>query len=332
MKLLAALLLTSAGTAQAWEILPAYGAWTGKIGNIPVNVCLTDGDSHYFYLKHKQGIKLEKAAGKADVWNEMVLDPKSHEWITSGKWTIAAIAGSQMTGTWSGNAGTHSIQLTRLSGVTDLGTCGSDYYAPIAAANKTSYSDGKVGKLAIRLAASPLGTSFELPGRSEAARKVNVFVAKWAENRIAQAHLCEMNGGSFENSLTASGVLANYLLVNDDVPDVYCGGSQTYSLHSTMIFDLRTGEQLKPASWLAEPGKIEGSLRELIMEQASDCDGDSPYISPSLPSPGGLGFALDYPLAHRSCNETVHVNYAKLKPYLSKEGKAFVQRVRLLSK
>jgi len=44
MKQLAALLLISAGMAQARENLPVYGAWTGKIGNSPVNACLTDCD------------------------------------------------------------------------------------------------------------------------------------------------------------------------------------------------------------------------------------------------------------------------------------------------
>jgi len=335
MKRLAALLLISAGMAQARENLPVYGAWTGKIGNSPVNACLTDGDSHYFYLKHKQGITLKKSEGKADVWNEMVLDPKSHDWIASGKWTIAAVVGSQLTGTWTGNGKTQSIQLTRLSGLTEFGACGADYYAPIAAANKTSYRDGKVGKLAIRIAESPLGNSFELPERSEAARKINAFVAQWTEERTAKAYYCEMNGGGWEGSLTASAVLGNYLLVNDDTPDIYCGASHTDSFHSTLIFDQRTGEVVKSAGWLAKPDEIDDSLQELIMKQASACEGageEEPHIYPALPSAKGLGFALEYRRSFRNCDEAVEVSYAKLKPYLSKEGKALVQSVRLLSK
>ncbi|WP_426344309.1 hypothetical protein ACN9MU_06325 [Pseudoduganella sp. R-32] len=328
MKQIAALALLAASAAHAGDALPIHGAWTGKIGNSGINACFTDSDSHYFYLKHLHGIPLEKAEGEADSWNEEV------QGKATGKWKITSVTATQLTGEWigAGNDKGMPIQLSRLSALAG-GDCGPDFYAPIAAANKPRYSNGQIGKLALRISHSPLGESFNLVGSSEPLRKINDYVAHWEEERITQANFCERNGGGgWQDNLTAGKVLANYLLVNVDAPDVYCGGPHTTSSHSTLIFDLATGETVEPSSWLAESGEIEEPLRKLIMKKANVCDRLEPSIIPSSPSATGLSFDLDYPHFHRDCNETIEISYAKLAPFLSQEGKELAQRVRLLSK
>lgn len=329
MRKLAALALLVAGTARAGDVLPILGAWTGKIGNSGINACFTGNDSHYFYLKHLHGIELEKVEGEPDSWNEFVKGD------VTGKWRITSVTATQLTGEWTGTgkAKAAAIQLTRLSALASDGDCDAGFYAPIASANKTRYSNGKVGNLMLRIARSPLGESFNLPGSSDASRKINDYVSRWEAERVKQANFCERNGGSgWEDNLVASKVLANYLLVNVDAPDVYCGGPHTTSSHSALVFDLATGEKVEPSGWLAERDGIEEPLRKLIMKQASACDKLEPSISPSLPTATGLGFELYYPHFHRDCNESVEIGYAKLSPFLSKEGKALAQRVRLLSK
>lgn len=280
------------------------------------------------YLKHLHGIPLEKAEGEAGSWNEEV------QGKATGQWKITSVTATQLTGEWSGagNDKAMPIQLSRLSALAG-GDCGPDFYAPIAAANKPRYSNGKIGKLALRISHSPLGESFNLVGSSDALRKINDYIARWEEERITQANFCERNGGGgWLDNLTAGKVLASYLLVNVDAPDVYCGGPHTTSSHSTLIFDLTTGATVEPASWLAESGEIEEPLRKMIMRKASACDRLEPSISPSLPSATGLSFDLDYPHFHRDCNETIEISYAKLAPFLSQEGRELAQRVRLLSK
>lgn len=329
MKKLAALAFAVAGTAHAGDVLPIHGAWTGKIGNSGVNACFTAGDSHYFYLKHLHGIPLDKVDGEPDAWSEEVKRE------VTGKWKVTSVTPTQLTGVWTGTGMTKgaAIQLTRLSGLAPDGDCGPDYYAPIAAANKPRYSNGKVGKLALRIAHSPLGESFNLVGSNEELGKINDYVARWEYERVAQANFCERNGGGgWQDNLRASTVLGNYLLVDADAPDVYCGGPHTTSSHSTLIFDLGTGEKIEASDWLAESGEIEEALRKLVMKKASTCDRLEPSISPSRPTANGLRFDLDYPHFHRDCNETIEISYAKLSPFLSQEGKELAQRVRLLSK
>jgi len=321
--------LIVAGSAHGGDAAPIHGAWTGKIGNSSINACFTASDSHYFYLKHLHGIPLEKVDGEPDSWSEEVKRE------ATGKWKITSVTPTLLTGEWigTGKAKRADIQLTRLSSLGADGDCGPDFYAPIAAANKPRYSNGKAGKQAVRIASSPLGESFNLVGSSAAVREINDYVARWEYERLLQANFCERNGGGgWQDNLTVNKVLANYLLVNVDAPDVYCGGTHTTSSHSTLIFDLATGEKVEPGIWLAESSEIEEPLRAMIMKKASACDRLEPSISPSLPSATGMAFDLDYPHYHRDCNETVEISYAKLSPFLSKEGKELAQRVRLLSK
>ncbi|MGW8390487.1 hypothetical protein [Pseudoduganella sp. HUAS MS19] len=325
---MAALALAVAGTAHAGDIQAIHGTWTGKIGNSRINACFTATDSHYFYLKHLHGIPLEHVEGEPGSWNE---EAKGK---ATGKWQIAGVTDTQLTGEWigPGNANRLAIRLTRLSGLAQGGDCGPAFYAPIAAADKPRYSKAKIGNLTLRIARSPLGASFVLVGSSDALRKINDYVGRWEAERVAQANFCERNGGGgWESSLTANAVLAGYLLVSDDVPDVYCGGPHTTSAHSALVFDLRTGEKVEPANWLAESA-IEEPLRKLIMKKATACDRLEPSISPSLPTAKGMRFDLDYPHFHRDCNESIEIGYASLSPFLSKEGKELAQRVRLLSK
>jgi hypothetical protein len=328
MKQIAALAFLAASAAHAGDALPIHGAWTGKIGNSGINACFTAADAHYFYLKHLHGIPLEQSESEPDSWNEEV------QGKATGKCKIISVTATQLTGEWigTGKAKGIPIQLSRLSALAG-GDCGPDFYAPIAAANKPRFNAGKVGNLALRISHSPLGESFSIVGSSESFRKINDYVSRWEKERIAQANFCERNGGGgWQDNLTAGKVLANYLLVNVDAPDVYCGGPHTTSSHSTLIFDLATGETVEPSSWLAESGEIEEPLRKLIMKKASVCDRLEPSILPSLPSATGMSFDLDYPHFHSDCNETIEISYAKLAPFLSQEGKELVQRVRLLSK
>jgi len=325
----AALLAMTAARADDAALL--HGAWTGKIGNSSINACF-GSDTSYFYLKHLHGIRLEGVDGDPNSWKEQVKDPKSHDWISPGSWKITSIAGDRLTGEWTGpdKAKGAAIELTRLPAATEGDDCGTAFYAPIAANNKERYRNEKVGNLRVKISSSPLGDSFELEGSNDAVRKINAYTASRTRESVAQAYFCETNGGGgWINNLSARRVLANYLFVTDDVPDVYCGGVYSSSAHSTLVFDLRTGELANADAWLSDSDEISQAppydepahpLRQMIMKKADACATMQPSIHASHPSASGLVFDLDYPHADRACNQSVEISYAKLKPYLSKAG------------
>ena len=313
----------SAATAAA-PVAPAdapslQGAWTGRIGNSAVNACFMVKDGQYFHQRDLKGIALSAADGS---WQER-----------DGAWKIERVSDTELDGVWLGSGKRLTIHLERLGPLQQDGDCGAAYYAPVVNSVKYEYDEAKIGALPVRIVKSPLGQAFELKGNSEAARQINDFTLRWLQSQAINAFSCKVNGGEeWESDLTANKVIGNYLLVDENEPDNTCGGPHGNAFHAMHLFDLGTGQTVDTYSWL-NGGKASvdsGALRKLIekLNTREDC-GDMGYdIGAPFPNAAGLVFPTSYATAGRACNENIEVAYAKLAPYLSPEGKAYVKALK----
>jgi hypothetical protein len=317
-----------ANTAMAQDAQTIEGAWTGRIGNSAINACFSKSDGQYFYQRQLEGIQLSAPEEKDDSWRE-----------PDGTWKISRVTEFELEGVWLGDGKRLTIRLTRLGPLRD-GECGAAYYEPVVNGIKYEFSDAHVGALPLRLVKSPLGQSFELKGTSPAIRQINFFSRRWRESQAINAFSCKLNGGEVgESELTAGSVIGHYLLVQENEPDNFCGGPHGNSAHATYLFDLRTGQKVNTYAWLAngeaslvEPaeGKPKPPLRKLLekLNQRDDCEGMSYDVRAPFPTAKGLAFSTSYPQAGHACNEDIEVSYARLAPFLSAEGKAFVKNLK----
>lgn len=321
--LLPPLLLAAACTANpasAQEAPTIQGTWTGRIGNSAVNACFTPYSGHYYYQRYLNGIALSSEDGS---WKE-----------PDAQWKISRVSDTELDGVWLGNGKRLTIHLTRRAPLQQDGECGDAYYAPIVDAVKYQYSDTKVGALPVRIVKSPLGQAFELKGESAAIRHINDFARRWLGTQAINAFSCKVGGGEeWQSDLTANKVIGNYLLVAENEPDNFCGGAHGNSYHANHLFDLRTGQPVNTFTWLAN-GKAsleeKHPLRKLLekLNPRDDCDDDSYEISAPFPAAAGFRFPTSYIHANRACNDEIEVSYARLAPYLSNEGKAFVKSLK----
>lgn len=344
MKKLAGLVLFIAGTAHAGDVAPIDGAWTGKIGNSGVNACFTRYDSHYYYLKHQHGIQLAPVDGKSGTWEERARNPKTNDFETTGTWKLDRIEGDKLEGTWdsAGKGKPQRIVLTRSSPAKQE-QCGASYYGALSNWTKYTYQNSKLGPLSIRTSRADIGSSFELLGDTPAIRAINKFAKDWREQQVLDAFHCELNGGGgWESSLTPERILGHYLLVGNNEQDNFCGGAHGNSAHSTEIFDLRDGARLDGFAWLTVGDKelASGSedeskhpLRQLIekLNPRDDCTkeyGTYFEIGAPYPTSTGIVFPSRYPHATRACDDEIEISFAKLAPYLNKEGKALAKSLK----
>lgn len=344
MKILAAIALFAACTAHAGDTRPVHGTWTGKIGNSEINACFTRYDSHYYYLKHQHGIQLAVAEESSNTWVEQAKNPKTNKFETTGTWEISRIDDGRLEGTWKGTGKSKQqhIALTR-SAPANSDQCGVPYYGALVNWTNYKFGNSKLGALSIRTANAPIGSSFELLGDSPAIRAINTYAKRWREEQVQNAFHCELNGGGgWESSLTPERIVGNYLLVGDNEQDNFCGGAHGNSAHSTAIFDLRDGAMVDGYAWLtvskkdlAVAGEDEPKhpLRELIEEfnPREDCTKEyGTYFEIGAPYPRSTGivFPSRYPHATRACDDEIEISFARLAPYLNKEGKALARSLK----
>jgi len=305
---------------MAADMPPIEGAWTGRIGNNAVNACFTPYDGHYFYHRHLAGIALSKDEASDGGWQER-----------AGKWQVSRVTENELEALWLGGGKRLTIRLTRLGPLDAGGACGAAYYAPVVNGVKYRYREGKAGALPLRIVKSPLGQAFELKGNSPAIGNINAYTRRWLQNQAVNAFSCKVNGGEdWRSDLTAEKVIGHYLLAGENEPDNYCGGPHGNSMQAKHLFDLRTGQPFNTWSWLADSEaslKNGHALRKLIekLNTRGDCEGMAYEIKAPYPTAAGLAFATSHPHAGRACNEDIVLSYAKLAPYLSAEGKAFVK-------
>lgn len=364
--LLATLLLSTACAAE--RHFPP-GVWQGTIGSAAVMACLTDsGGSQYYYLRHRVGIALvlpggggntteaESLAwqsGRLEFEEQVARDGILH---TSGHWLLEAKSANLLTGTWRAptSGKTAPIRLTKVITKTPRetpypGTCAQAYYDPIRTSVRPTYLVAELGGHPYRKVTSDQGTSFEVPPDTPHADKLNRYALDWLRNQSVAAYECSSNLGHLADPLNSSLEPVvwtdQHLVIQDLLPDTYCGGAHGNSSLAYLTWSVPQGKLIDTWSWLqggqkalvahtSKHGKtIPSGLFRLIAAahprntKDDDCSEviDQMNVQPPYPIARGLVFGTDFFHAMRACNDEVQLGWKQLAPYLSEQGRLVIE-------
>ncbi len=257
----------------AWAVdapMPPFaGVWHGVIGNSKVQVCFNGSYSQYYYLKHLRGIGLVADDDVADfsAWNEKIFDGFGWDAVakTSGKWKIAETEKGVLQGTWTSPGGDKSleIKLSKAAELNEQGTlpCGPAFYRPIESAMRYTRKPARFQGIAYEEIKTETGDAFELPATLAGAPEFNAFVHSWLREQAANAFDCRVNGGrDWGRALAPLIWTGRFLVVADNLPATFCGGTQGDWSHESLVFDLQTGKRINTWNWIKGG---EGSVADL---------------------------------------------------------------------
>jgi hypothetical protein len=363
--LLACTLLCTLGAAAEPQTLA--GVWQGHIGKAAVMVCVTpSGRAEYYYLKHQVGLPLhfagetdpersqqqlgESLSGERWALDEMQLTPRWEPPQVNGHWSLNAEEKDTLHGRWTDLAGKRdaTIHLTRLANAEAQrgDECPPVFYAPLGTGVPLKRSPARFQEHPYVEVRSPQATGMEVPADTPHAKRINRWAEGWLASQSGIAYECQMQRGAVEPPLGSrlSPVTWNrhFLVLQDAMPDTYCGGAHgSFSIdHITWSLDL--GQTIDIWSWLKNGQKsIESqksadgeprpsALMELIQKHhPSNTKGDdcadvmnSVNVSDPYPTDAGLVFPTTFFHAMRACGDDVHLSWKQLAPHLSPAGQA----------
>lgn len=324
--------------------IPYSGTWSGTIGKAKVQVYFSgDGyGSQYYYLKHKQGISLEINEQNKDTneWKESIRRLEtSWDWKSTGIWKLNNITSAHLQGVWINPDTQEQLPIDlKLLAVIKKNTDGSEdtsaFYAPIMNSLNYRYGTAKLGDIEYKTIKTDSGVAFELPATMKNVQKLNKHAREWIDGQAVDSYDCQLNGGGgWERSLTPQFLLGNFLVIEDNLPDTFCGGAHGTWSHTHIVYDLNKGDFVDTRSWIkdfekASYGNNEGKtkFRELIESLNSRSEEDNNYFSLDAPYPTkeGLVFFTSHPYVTRACDEDISISYKDLAPYLTPAGKKAV--------
>lgn len=333
-------------------------------------LCLQDvGEAQTYYLRHRRGIRLVLPDRNADAaaWPRALQSgsielleqalTESREPRVTGRWRLMTRSESEMAGEWTDPTGGRPTPITlarvptreqhdpRMPGT----GCASAFYDPLRAAVRTKASPARLGERAYQELSSEQGTSFEVPGDTPHAQRLNRHALEWLRNQAAVAFDCDLNRGGapapLGSSLRPVVWTDRYLVLEDLLPDTYCGGAHGFSSLSYTTWSVQQGRMVDTWTWLrggskalvAHEGRdgktIRSGLFRLVARShprnvsGDDCSESIEHMSIEAPYPTaeGLVFNTTFPHAVRACNDEVKLGWKQLAPYLSDAGRAALE-------
>ena len=343
----AAAVMACATIAAAADELPFAGVWTGTIGDSRVQVCFSALEAHYYYLRHLRGIPLrrnEQATGYSE-WEETLPGPAAGGEV-SGRWTLSSATNRVMEGAWTTPDGARRLPI-KLTKIADLATdqgpasserypCGDAFYRPLEQALRYTHQPGRFRGVPYRVIKTRYGDAFELPASAPAATAFNRFVRSWLASQLVSAYGCTMGGGEeWHKELKPIVWTSRFLVVEDRLPDTFCGGAHSNWMVEHHTFDLTTGGRVDTWSWIQggnktlapalydhRPSALRGLLEKLNPRQDCRENDGSMYFNAPYPTKSGLVFRSMYPHVVRACEDEILVSYKRLAPYLTSAGRA----------
>jgi hypothetical protein len=370
--LVVALGATWAPTAVHAQDIPA-GAWKGSLGQAQVMVCFSeDRQAQYYYLRHRRNIPLmpplaanvpgdnAQTIANSGQAGELQLDElvsgTDGESRVSGRWSLQATSPTQITGTWTAPDKGKTLPIS-LRKATPVGTrapggdCEPAFYEPLLAAIPPKLQAASIDNHSYQRVSSDQATTLQVPADLPHAKALNQFAMQWLRNQSVLAYDCSAGrsargfGSTSEpigSTLTPVLWTDAYLVLQDSMPEIFCGGAHGSSSLSYITWSWPKGRAVDTWAWLqggdksliahaSKSGKpIVSGLMRLItkLHPRNDDDDecrevlDTMSVQAPRPSTQGLVFTTGFPHAVRACNDEVPLTWKQLWPYLSNEGRA----------
>lgn len=360
-------------TSSAQDI--PTGAWKGTIGQAPVMVCFSGSrQAQYYYLRYRRNIPLmppQKAGAQDDTpqaiaqsWKdgdfrlEESVAGTGEESRVSGRWLLQASSATQITGTWTGSDKNKALPIALRKvppkdASQSAGDCEPAFYEPIIAAMRLKRRSASLSNHTYQTVSSDEATALEVPATLPQAKALNRFALQWLHDQSVLAYDCSAARGmsGFEPSepigrtLTLSLWTENYLVLQDSLPEIFCGGAHGSSSLSYITWSWQQGRAVDTWAWLqggqkalvahtskSDPPIASGLMRLIKRLHPRNADNDDcrevlDHMSVQSPYPSmqGLVFNTNFFHAMRACNDEVSLTWKQLWPYLSTEGRQVAQ-------
>lgn len=348
------------------------GAWKGSIGQAQVMVCFSEyRQAQYYYLRHRQNIPLmapqaakdpgDNPQAIAQSWQagdyrlDELVPGANGESRVSGRWLLKATSPTQITGTWTApeQGKTLPISLRKAASVGPRetgGDCEPAYYEPILAAIRLKREPADIGGHPYQTVSSEEATTLQVPADLPHAKALNQFAMQWLRNQSVLAYDCSAGRGSrgfgssgepIGSTLTPVLWTDDYLVLQDSMPEIYCGGAHGASSLSYLVWSWAQGRPTDTWAWLEGGEKslvahaskkgqpIKSGLFRLITKlHPRNAEGDQCRevldmmgIAAPYPTARGLVFNTSFFHAMRACDDQVTLEWKQLMPYLSAEGR-----------
>jgi hypothetical protein len=354
--LLGALLLAAPAAAQdkpAW-----VGVWQGKVGKYPVRLCIEGDDipgrGSYYYLSRLEPISLSEEDGEGG-WIERAAE-------TEARWEFAEQTGQRLKGTW--RQGKRSLPFD----LKPIAWTKGDWGGPCSAAAfvEPLMAGGSVAEKPAEFEGQSYAEQSYVPPKHFADDDVSIDTFTFAETKPGDAAInaklraalpqgtsgddlygCMAGAlsslgldGFFDHSLKPT-LFSDAFIVAEDSSGNFCGGAHPNYYTFDRTFDRRTGEEIDLFDWIGE-ARIDGGdstldprLRALVVARwPTDAEADcrelaatTEYWSLGL-AREGLVFRPDFPHVATACEEPVTVEWTALAPFLDKDGRAGLARLR----
>lgn len=348
------------------------GAWKGSLGQAQVMVCFTDvHQAQYYYLRHRQNIPLmppqaandpgDNPQAIAQAWkagdfrlDETAPGPNGESHV-SGRWLLQATSPMQIAGTWTApdTGKTLPIALRKATPVGPRqtgGDCEQAFYEPLLAAIRPKQQAASIGSHSYQAVSSDEATTLQVPADLPHAKALNQFAMQWLRNQSVLAYDCSAGRGSrgFAGSEPIGSTLTPvlwtdaYLVLQDNMPEIFCGGAHGSSSLSYITWSWPKGRAVDTWAWLQGGEKsliahasksgqpiASGLMRLIAKLHPRNAEGDEcrevlnlMSVQAPYPSAQGLVFNTNFFHAMRACNDEVPLGWKQLWPYLSNEGRA----------
>ena len=348
------------------------GTWKGSIGGAPVMACFTAGEADYHYLRHMRAILLARPGDDGSLSDAQLralplegyrLDEVDRSGDTpgvSGRWRFEGVQGDLLRGTWTSPSGDRSlpIRLSKLApppGADSGDVCGAAYFAPLRAAVRVKKEPARFASHVYTQLASEDAKAPELGAEVPHADAFNRFALDWLRDQAVFRYDCERGLSRLVGSGEPLGrelqpVFWNdrYLVLQDALPEVFCGGAHGNSSLSYVVWSLPQGKPIDPWIWIQGgqqavrardsadgPPVAPALLRQIIRQHPRNEVNDScsevmdaMWVDAPIPSDDGLVFNTSFFHAMRACNDQVSLNWRQLAPYLSREGRELMKKGR----
>jgi hypothetical protein len=343
-------LALAALTAAAPADLP--GIWEGTVGTLPVRACFgrRDGGDFggYFYRSKLRHIALEPVEGEPATFLETYSPGEP-------RWRVERATAGELGGTWSDGRRRLPIRLARVPGK-EQGCDSLAFHGPRlagilprpsrAAADGTAYT---------RLVLDPRGRfeasveTFAIDGAGAAAGRINAALreplGEWLDCVRAPLRHSPYEG-SYHVTLTPAMITRRWLSVVNRYDD-FCGGVHPNAGQTYWAFDLASGRGIDLRDWFngravkragpagtgEEIKTLQPEFRSFLLagprDQDAECDevvGNEEYWNVGL-TPAGLVFAPQLAHAVQACGEEIVVPAARLAPFLTPEGAAYLREI-----
>lgn len=355
-----ALIAAAAAAAQAAPV-GLSGIWEGTVGNLPVRACFAQREwgpfGAYYYMSQRRLIPLEPVEGAPSAFSEGSTDRGNP------RWQVEAAAGDRLRARWTNGRRTLVVQLRRLTArIGEEGPCGSmAFHQPRLDAVRTVTRRAAVdGRSYTRISLDHGGrfeanvTTFALDGGGEAVRRINAALGRslsgnppeWLECVLTPLERSSIEGG-IDETIEPVMVSRRWLSVSRQ-SDSFCGGAHPNSGRYYDTYDLASGAQVDLHDWFGDRAvrreRVEGSedelktltpaLREVVLagwstdaEECTEVVRDAEYWNIGLRRDAFI-FAPSLPHVVQACGDEFAVPFARVRPFLTREGAANVEALR----